>query len=216
MISSLIVQLSMGIRPKCFNLVIEVLLISREKRVICYGSCTYRFNLVIEVLLISRAKLEIALDTLLGFNLVIEVLLISRCARNSTQSLSNTFQSRNRGSFDFKLIYVDGTLYVEISFNLVIEVLLISSLACCSNLPSNHSFNLVIEVLLISSKWLSGEGGIPYEFQSRNRGSFDFKLAKLKEWKDQFQSFNLVIEVLLISSSNLLGWCACGYNVSIS
>ena len=64
------------------------------------------------------------------------------------------FQSRNRGSFDFKeKDKPDGAHRLGI-----------------------RRFNLVIEVLLISSMDLEQYGNLraPW-FQSRNRGSFDFK-----------------------------------------
>ena len=87
------------------------------------------------------------------FNLVIEVLLISSDEAHAMKNDKSTFQSRNRGSFDFKgkhhrIVYRSHSNY----FNLVIEVLLISS---------------------IISRWRmrNGRG----TFQSRNRGSFDFK-----------------------------------------
>ena len=62
------------------------------------------------------------------------------------------FQSRNRGSFDFKMQSI-LTMHAHIvsSFNLVIEVLLISRLPRFVRLANKASFNLVIEVLLISS-----------------------------------------------------------------
>ena len=63
------------------------------------------------------------------------------------------------------------------SFNLVIEVLLISSpVAAASPVLLAQSFNLVIEVLLISRESFSSSAcAIALRFQSRNRGSFDFK-----------------------------------------
>ena len=65
---------------------------------------------------------------------------------------SYKFQSRNRGSFDFKPEERLRSMVALIGFNLVIEVLLISR-----NLRDD-----------------GGEGA--NKFQSRNRGSFDFKL----------------------------------------
>ena len=104
-----------------FNLVIEVLLISSamslyEVADIAVKTRRYScFNLVIEVLLISRLDtVSICnqvflfiqlLKPLVSFNLVIEVLLISSLLRNLTDGSVLTtymFQSRNRGSFDFK------------------------------------------------------------------------------------------------------------------
>ena len=81
------------------------------------------------------------------------------------------FQSRNRGSFDFKEAIsniVDGNQY---SFNLVIEVLLISS---------NDGLRASVKLM--------------GEFQSRNRGSFDFKgnvtLSITRVGAEKFQSRN--------------------------
>ena len=90
------------------------------------------------------------------------------------------FQSRNRGSFDFKLTAKLGINHSTQGFNLVIEVLLISRfLYGFSNHIRGSRFNLVIEVLLISSQYLTwkyvDQGNLM--FQSRNRGSFDFKLS---------------------------------------
>ena len=61
------------------------------------------------------------------------------------------FQSRNRGSFDFK-----STLGAE-------------------STSAGFRFNLVIEVLLISSIMPELIRNFTNLFQSRNRGSFDFK-----------------------------------------
>ena len=113
-----------------------------------------------------------------SFNLVIEVLLIS----SELTSISSIwgyslFQSRNRGSFDFKSKMISSqTGMADNSFNLVIEVLLISS--------SDRSFDTL--------DWC--------KFQSRNRGSFDFKKKQVLKHMWDKRSFNLVIEVLLISS----------------
>ena len=60
------------------------------------------------------------------------------------------FQSRNRGSFDFKAIGRMLGVSHTWGFNLVIEVLLISSIIIATEMPCAISFNLVIEVLLIS------------------------------------------------------------------
>ena len=66
------------------------------------------------------------------------------------------FQSRNRGSFDFK---ENRQLQQE---------------------TPGASFNLVIEVLLISSHTVSLDALQAILFQSRNRGSFDFKLVQVE------------------------------------
>ena len=71
------------------------------------------------------------------------------------QSKTETeFQSRNRGSFDFKTSRHRVGLPQCPRFNLVIEVLLISSDGCSRHAqsPTSVCFNLVIEVLLISSE----------------------------------------------------------------
>ena len=62
------------------------------------------------------------------------------------------FQSRNRGSFDFKAIAIWEPRVIITGFNLVIEVLLISS--------GTETIDQQCQKL---------------GFQSRNRGSFDFK-----------------------------------------
>ncbi len=116
-----------------------------------------------------------------GFNLVIEVLLISSWTNPSNAFPRGTpmFQSRNRGSFDFKFKFRQANLLLLYRFNLVIEVLLISRVPPRGfSMPAAKAgFNLVIEVLLISrpghSRWITYSS---YSFQSRNRGSFDFKL----------------------------------------
>ena len=86
------------------------------------------------------------------FNLVIEVLLISSLdPRAWYWEHSLSFQSRNRGSFDFKYFLRQN------------------------HVLSLYRFNLVIEVLLISSEVAGFSVVPPVKFQSRNRGSFDFK-----------------------------------------
>ena len=65
---------------------------------------------------------------------------------------ASPFQSRNRGSFDFKIFDLDVSDWNPSGFNLVIEVLLISRMDTVSvTMDHNFGFNLVIEVLLISS-----------------------------------------------------------------
>ena len=138
----------------CFNLGIEVLLISRRFRSRAHLRNHACFNLVIEVLLISRVRGygNRARAVHQGFNLVIEVLLISSCIRDFAMICDFEFQSRNRGSFDFK-----------------------NSDSDAPTANSGHCFNLVIEVLLISRHGISQRAAALFEFQSRNRGSFDFK-----------------------------------------
>ena len=112
------------------------------------------------------------------------------------------FQSRNRGSFDFKRRDRLGSVRVGQCFNLVIEVLLIS----------RSWWNCVANFKLCVSMFQSRNRGSfdfkeksenvnsqIYAFQSRNRGSFDFKLDIPPSALEFEQSFNLVIEVLLIS-----------------
>ena len=62
------------------------------------------FNLVIEVLLVSRIGESSFGKSTLRFNLVIEVLLVSRStpAVPRVPRILIPFQSRNRGSFGFK------------------------------------------------------------------------------------------------------------------
>ena len=69
------------------------------------------------------------------------------------------------------------------SFNLVIEVLLSSS-GITSHFGSwQHCFNLVIEVLLSSSKDEKlSDADKEKLFQSRNRGSFEFKEEVNEHW----------------------------------
>ena len=113
------------------------------------------------------------------------------------------FQSRNRGSFDFKQNLSQAITWLQgfACFNLVIEVLLISSEGGCQGLRDAWRFNLVIEVLLISRhNRAKYDSMTSFPFQSRNRGSFDFKEIGLNELLHA-SSFNLVIEVLLISST---------------
>ena len=153
-----------------------------------------------------------------------------------------SFQSRNRGSFDFKC----GTRMLRLvsicCFNLVIEVLLISrATGRCTpgivllfqsrnrgsfdfkpkrnilNSSIRISFNLVIEVLLISSSQSCWDRQPRNAwFQSRNRGSFDFKAHSYIGPENLCICFNLVIEVLLISSANALFVSSMSDWVSIS
>ena len=111
------------------------------------------------------------------------------------------FQSRNRGSFDFKSVssFIPGSSFMFQSRN---RGSFDFKRNCCGAVRHNTAgFNLVIEVLLISRR-TSGllHPMLSLRFQSRNRGSFDFKFAfrSFSAWPAS--SFNLVIEVLLISS----------------
>ena len=112
------------------------------------------------------------------FNLVIEVLLISSLFLVIFSHSPDKFQSRNRGSFDFKILFYLSARAPIAGFNLVIEVLLISRIwfEFITETGCRESFNLVIEVLLISSTFTNPDLHAVSSFQSRNRGSFDFKL----------------------------------------
>ena len=115
-----------------------------------------------------------------------------------------SFQSRNRGSFDFKnRTRLPLIRQRSACFNLVIEVLLISreamSIPLCqiirkfqSRNRGSFDFKSVRSLPTMSLR-------VP--FQSRNRGSFDFKVFRLHFLLPSVKRFNLVIEVLLISSS---------------
>ena len=111
------------------------------------------FNLVIEILLISRqATVKFTHVTGASFNLVIEILLISRTAPNGLRRFRLTmFQSRNRDTFDFKYSSIRLKILSIFCFNLVIEILLISSWVLPWRNWQRSRFNLVIEILLISS-----------------------------------------------------------------
>ena len=88
------------------------------------------------------------------------------CSRSSKV----LFQSRNQEAFDFNYNWSDVARFGPASFNLVIEVLLISSL-------------LKVNVSDGTLAW----------FQSRNRGSFDFKSWSVDFvviYGDTFQSRN--------------------------
>ena len=95
----------------------------------------------------------------------------------SDRAVGCLFQSRNRGSFDFKRLCGCSNPTRIWSFNLVIEVLLISRVVWSGiSAKASGGFNLVIEVLLISSlKQGCRYYQVESQFQSRNRGSFDFK-----------------------------------------
>ena len=132
------------------------------------GSFDFKWHLVRSFCIVCRR-----------FNLVIEVLLISSQSRLLCQYRGLQFQSRNRGSFDFKssLIFMTNscTSWFQSrnrgSFDF-------KPSASVASIPVDHRFNLVIEVLLISSRQRvkRSKPHSPIMFQSRNRGSFDFKL----------------------------------------
>ena len=90
--------------------------------------------------------------------------MISRSRESADgDALPQMFQSRNRGSFDFK----GYTPLHRIA-------------------KPTIRFNLVIEVLLISRAYKDTVlGCADLLFQSRNRGSFDFKRAAMSHEKDK-------------------------------
>ena len=92
------------------------------------------------------------LSSNLRFNLVIEVLLISRETAFESARLAAVFQSRNRGSFDFK---GDGTVGNPLGVNLF-QSRNRGSFDFKGSIHCESRFTLI-------------------QFQSRNRGSFDFK-----------------------------------------
>ena len=166
------------ITTECFNLVIEVLLISRKGARLNTSPCFTTF----------QSRNRGSFDFKARYLGISEKMMFSFQSRNRgsfdfkvfgggiVERRRSKFQSRNRGSFDFKPIqpHKHNSRYTR--FNLVIEVLLISRKRFRSwSLRRWSRFNLVIEVLLISSIFPSGTGEVPKEFQSRNRGSFDFK-----------------------------------------
>ena len=98
------------------------------------------------------------------------------------------FQSRNRGSFDFKCKRNRGRTHDCPGFNLAIEVLLISRII------TDEVFHKHVGLM----------------FRSRNRGSFDFKDTTPYYHRTRLISFNLGIEVLLVSSRISRGSvCSC-------
>ena len=110
------------------------------------------------------------------------------------------FQSRNRGSFDFKGHPHRDLFRPSQGFNLVIEVLLISSEYIEEALISDVKFQSRNRGSFdFKSRKLSNNGFNTFWFQSRNRGSFDFKFTESRRYKEFNTRFNLVIEVLLIS-----------------
>ena len=66
----------------------------------------------------TRLCVRVILINLSGFNLVIEVLLISSLAGQglSTQEILAKFQSRNRGSFDFKQTFTQPISNPDLPF----------------------------------------------------------------------------------------------------
>ena len=161
---------------RCFNLAIEILLISSSCVEVASNNPLRSFNLAIEILLISSSCVEVASNNpLRSFDLVIEILLISSTLNFSSSVPTLLFRSRNRGSFDFKCIYngFDRICYVFRSRN-------------------RGSFDFKPAGCYLRQ--------VPCLFRSRNRGAFDFKETITRKPTLRIRSFNLVIEVLLISS----------------
>ena len=115
----------------------------------------HRFNLVIEVLVVSRAKSHSAIPDLSSFNLVIEVLVVSsHLAPRHCHCHNCGF------NLVIEVLVVSRTQHPRrvqlrgVRFNLVIEVLVVSSDKYPVTLQQSAiqalSFNLVIEVLVVS------------------------------------------------------------------
>ena len=96
--------------------------------------------------------------------------------------MGTEFQSRNRGSFGFKLTNFCLVYQPLYCFNLVIEVLLVSRLKTGLNTTRISSFqsrnrgSFGFKVCRRSIPGTPARG----RFQSRNRGSFDFKQLQTK------------------------------------
>ena len=89
------------------------------------------------------------------------------------------FQSRNRGSFDFKFRIPSFYRQSYLSFQSRNRGSFDFKRTMSNDkIRIHHRFNLVIEVLLISSSSRLSTKNATSSFQSRNRGSFDFKMRK--------------------------------------
>ena len=142
-------------RTPCFNLVIEVLVVSswrawggpsRRSKFQSRNRGTCRFK---------SSSLKVRVKTSKRFNFVIEVLVVSR--RHCPDPLH----------------------LQQCCFNFVIEVLVVSRIEnLTSSTSGTPSFNFVIEVLVVSSlKMIHGDNAIETPmFQFRNRGTCRFKL----------------------------------------
>ena len=139
-----------------------------------------------------------------SFNLVIEVLLISSLrSANASIVPSGMFQSRNRGSFDFKLGFCTLPVCVTLEFqsrnrgSFDFKTLFSGSYTDLTNKPfqsrnrGSFDFKVTSVPLLLSST--------RFRFNLVIEGSFDFKTAWACSCNFIKSSFNLVIEVLLIS-----------------
>ena len=93
------------------------------------------------------------------------------------------FQSRNRGSFDFKTSHT------------------YPSSRCSRTFQSRNRGSFDFKAIEVTAPALP----VPEQFQSRNRGSFDFKSKDDYRKIHTLSCFNLVIEVLLISSLLMVG-----------
>ena len=72
-----------------------------------------RFNLVIEVLVVSRKEIQTIGVGWNRFNLVIEVLVVSSKTPRPAGASNLPFQSRNRGSCRFKPVGVPANARVD-------------------------------------------------------------------------------------------------------
>ncbi len=155
----------------CFNLVIEILLISSLRAIAEALINKYRFNLVIEILLISSSFTfsndRSRVSTFQSRNRDTSDFK-SAVTKSSGNGCASSFQSRNRDTSDFK--YKEYPTTPEEAF----------------------CFNLVIEILLISSEMQCAEQLTLFAFQSRNRDTSDFKCSKTpqKTFYHLFQSRN--------------------------
>ena len=182
------------------------------------------FNLVIEVLVVSRTVGETQHHSdIVSFNLVIEVLVVSSYGWLSIADFDTTdlFQSRNRGSCRFKVVCRVETRHGETCFNLVIEVLVVSSRRSdTGRSEDNTSFNLVIEVLVVSSTCVAALRKV---LVSGFNLVIEVLVVSSPEKTAISQTclthgFNLVIEVLVVSSllfRSWQGWLALCFNLVI-
>ena len=99
------------------------------------------------------------------------------CQLAFSLSLPESFQSRNRDAFHFRLSCSRLIpLIHHLSFNLVIEMLFISGKDCSVPEALSACFNLVIEMLFISGGTAAPPAAVRTTFQSRNRDAFHFRM----------------------------------------
>ena len=230
----------------CFNLVIEVLLISRRSHYVSCGT-----KLTVSFPSRNRGSFDFKGKNPSGKQRYKWFPSRNRGSFDfkdfATWILDiheRLFQSRNRGSFGFKEIRALLTSHrTRRCFNLAIEVLLVSSIRWVSRK------NLCKRVSISQSRffWFQVKNGFegtfgdfPAEFPSRNRGSFGFKgirpgttiqgfrfpsrnrgsfnfKSKRSRLVSSPSGFNLVIEVLLVSSQHKPVSMPCySHRVSIS